>query len=52
MSAAAFFFAGRALITLAGLCAFGLIVRELQIYADKALNALFTHVEVIDADRP
>ncbi|MGW8203011.1 hypothetical protein ACWGM0_10745 [Sphingomonas bisphenolicum] len=37
---AAFFFAGRALITLAGLCAVGVIVRQFQLYADKAFDAL------------
>lgn len=40
MTAAVFFLAGRALITLAGLCAIGVIVREFQIYADKAIDAL------------
>lgn len=40
MTAAAFFFAGRALITLAGLCAVGVIVRQFQLYADKAIDAL------------
>lgn len=40
MTAAVFFFAGRTLITLAGLCAFGIIVRQFQLYADKAIDAL------------
>ncbi len=39
MSAAAYF-AGKALITLAGLCSFGLILHQFQAYADKAINAL------------
>lgn len=40
MTAAVFFFAARALITLAGLCALGIIVRQFQLYADKAIDAL------------
>ncbi|AOF96898.1 hypothetical protein [Sphingobium sp. RAC03] len=38
---AAVYFAGKALITLAGLCSFGLILHQFQAYADKALEALW-----------
>lgn len=37
---AALYFAGKALITLAGLSALAVIVREFQRYADKAIAAL------------
>lgn len=49
MTAAAFFIAGRALITLAGLCAFGIILRQFQLYADKAICALL--MEKVDDAR-
>lgn len=48
---AAVHLAGHALITLAGLSALALIVREFQIYADKALAALLMG-EGVHVDRP
>ncbi|MFZ2996240.1 hypothetical protein [Sphingobium sp.] len=48
---AALHLAAQALITLAGLSALALILREFQIYADKAIAALLMG-EGVHVDRP